>query len=440
LGRYDEALEVLERAAEVYRESRDPEATARATAQIGRVHRFRGTTDEGVVRLQPVLDSLAWSGPSQGLASLHAALAHLFFAGGRYADSVEAAERASELARTVGDDRILAEAEVGRGSVLFLLGQVEEGLAVLEEALPLAQRVGDLYTANRALSNAGEGYAHLGDLNRARQYIERALEICERTADMGPLPYVLGSLAEVLFYLGDWEGAHARVDRAAATVSSIGTSWFAAYPPLHLGRLYLAEGEWEEAARSLEVGLTAARQSHDLQALTWAECPLAELDLLEGRPEAALARLEPLLAEQDVERGRLLPLLAWAHLEMGDIEQAERNVVEAVKAAADQHAHLRLVEARRVQGMILARAKRWQEAERSFAEAVSLARGMSYPYAEARALHEHGRTYLLKGDRELAQKQLEEALVIFRRLGAKKDADRTKQALVSLDRSADPAR
>jgi tetratricopeptide (TPR) repeat protein len=128
----------------------------------------------------------------------------------------------------------------------------------------------------------------------------------------------------------------------------------------------------------------------------------------------------------------MLPMLAWTHLEMGDVEQAEREVEEAVQAAVGERLHLRLVEALRVQGMILAGKERCEEAERSFAEAESLARSMPYLYAEARALHEHGKMHLQKEDGESAQKRLEEALEIFRRLGARKDVEQTEQALAEL--------
>jgi uncharacterized protein HemY len=47
---------------------------------------------------------------------------------------------------------------------------------------------------------------------------------------------------------------------------------------------------------------------------------------------------------------------------------------------------LALVELPRMLGMMLTRQRRWDEAERAFEEAVSVARSVSYPYAEARPL------------------------------------------------------
>ena len=47
---------------------------------------------------------------------------------------------------------------------------------------------------------------------------------------------------------------------------------------------------------------------------------------------------------------------------------------------------LALVELLRMHGMVLARQRRWDEAERAFEEAVSVAGSVPYPYAEARPL------------------------------------------------------
>lgn len=63
--------------------------------------------------------------------------------------------------------------------------------------------------------------------------------------------------------------------------------------------------------------------------------------------------------------------------------------------------------------MVLQRQGREDEAHTVLTEGLGLARALPYPYAEARVLEEMGRA--------------EEALAIFRRLGATKDAGRLEQ-------------
>jgi hypothetical protein len=65
---------------------------------------------------------------------------------------------------------------------------------------------------------------------------------------------------------------------------------------------------------------------------------------------------------------------------------------------------------------------------------------MPYPYAEARLLHVYGLMHAQKGGPEPARERLEAALALFRRLGARKDAERVEQAIgaLSQNRSAQP--
>ena len=75
--------------------------------------------------------------------------------------------------------------------------------------------------------------------------------------------------------------------------------------------------------------------------------------------------------------------------------------------------------------MVLTRAGQRAQAVSSFDEGLNLAHSMPYPYGEARILVELGR--------------LDEALVLFRRLGAAKDVERTERALARSQQSAGPS-
>ena len=82
--------------------------------------------------------------------------------------------------------------------------------------------------------------------------------------------------------------------------------------------------------------------------------------------------------------------------------------------------------------MALVRQGRRPEAARSFEEGVTLARRMPYPYAEARALHEWAAMDAASGDGAQARARLQQALAIFTHLGARKDVERTTEALAAL--------
>jgi adenylate cyclase len=430
-GRYDDALQRLEPAAEIYHRAGDLEAAGRVTAQMGMVHRWRGSAEDGVRLVQPMIEALEPVGPSPALASLHVALAQLQFLAGRYRDTLSAAARAAEVAQAIGDTRLLGEAEERRGTALTVLGRPEEGRRVLEETIPLLEESGNLAVLWRALNNAGYACEQQGRIHDQLRYVRRSLEVAERIGNPDEIAFVLGNLGDTLLTVGDWPAARASLERAMVYLQQTDHTVNAAYPMGFLGCLALREGRWDEAAGTLEEALELSVEAAARRAQEQVQIYLAELDLRRGQPEQARARLEPLAAEEDSDPG-IAPALAWTYVELGNessLERAAQIVAQVVNRSEEQGHHLPLVEAFRVQAMILTRRRRWAEAQRAFEEALRRARAVPHPYAEAQILYELGTALLERGESEAARAHLRDAERIFRGLGAQTDLERALQAL-----------
>jgi uncharacterized protein HemY len=207
-------------------------------------------------------------------------------------------------------------------------------------------------------------------------------------------------------------------------------------PPLVLlGRLCLAEGSWDEASRFLEEGRSAAQGSASIGLLLAAHALLAEREILEGRPDAHCVRLAALLAAagQDLWFDAYVqPTLAWAYLAMDEVAVARAVVGQAVRRARAVTYRRGLVEALRVQAMVATRQGRWEDAESSLDEGLSLARSMADPYVEGRLLHVYGTMLAREGQPVPARQRLEEALAILRRLGARKAAVQVESSIAAL--------
>jgi tetratricopeptide (TPR) repeat protein len=167
-GRYDEALEVLERAAELCRTVGDIEGEARATEQIGHVHYHRGTIRAGYVRALAVVERLEQlpeaSRPQSALADLYHVIALDLYPTGRYTEVLAAGERAAQLARAAGDERSLAISGWARGNPLSMMGRWAEARRVLEETLPTFEAMGDTWWLAHPIGNIARTYVHQGDL------------------------------------------------------------------------------------------------------------------------------------------------------------------------------------------------------------------------------------------------------------------------------------
>ncbi|CAA9466152.1 MAG: hypothetical protein AVDCRST_MAG58-3500 [uncultured Rubrobacteraceae bacterium] len=123
---------------------------------------------------------------------------------------------------------------------------------------------------------------------------------------------------------------------------------------------------------------------------------------------------------------------AWAYLELGDEGRAEEVVQEGIERARAQGNRLALVELLRVRSMVLVRRRRADEAEGVFQEAVSVARLLRYPYAEARSLYEWGLMQTGRPETKQGWDRLEEAAEIFRRLESRPYLELAQKAMAGL--------
>jgi tetratricopeptide (TPR) repeat protein len=436
LGRYDTALQFLDRAAERYSQVQHLEGQRRCLAQIGQVHESSGSFAEGIDRLQAALATLDGSGPSEGLAAIQTELAFLFFRSGRYAEQLTAAERACQLAREAGSDRLLAQAELARGYALVWTEHPEQFRPAMERVAALSEKIGDLSTGALALGALVGSYADAGELEQAATAAERALQIEEQLGDRSGVAFMTYVRGLVAYWSGAWDQATSEFERSLAIYREVGSNQHAMIPTFGLGMVLMGRGDWEAGSRDLEEHIAMARQTGDLRWLHAAEALLAERDILDGHAEAARTRLQEALDIPDLTRtatATVRTALAWALLELGDTAQASELITEAVDAAAAQGGRRLQAETLRVQGMVLTCQHRWEDARRSFESALSISGDTVYPCARARVLHEYGTMLAASGDHQDARIRLADAVALFRRLGAQKELERTQQVLALLD-------
>jgi tetratricopeptide (TPR) repeat protein/transcriptional regulator with XRE-family HTH domain len=434
VARYDEAIAALEEAEHLHRELGDLEGQARALAQLGYAHTRQGTPSAGISRVQPFLESFAAVDLSvRGRATLRFTLATLYNNSGRYAEELVAAEQAVDLARSLADDALVAQAQAVHGMALMLLGRPDEAVPALEEATSVGETVGDLLTLSRAFMHLMGIHVRGGAFAQARVYGERARKYVEQSGDPALTTLVYCNCGSAAYLAGEWDQARALYQQAAEAIREVRLSHAASAPPLGLGQLCLAEGKSDEAVRLLHESMAFAQSSNILSVLRPAQAALAERDLLEGRPGAALQRLTPLLdrhpGQEEAEVTPLLPLVAWAYLEMERDEMAAKVVAQSLTRAFASGQPLVVPDALRVQALLALRQRRWSEAKSALDQALVAARTMPYPYTVAKALCVYGLLYQQKEDPERARERFAEALTICRRLGERLYAAQVERAI-----------
>ncbi len=437
-GRYDAALAALEPAVSVYDATGDHDSVARITARIGSVHGLRKTAREGLARVQPLLAQA--HAPSPGVVALHEALVELLFVSGRFDEMLRAAERAVDLAGTVGNARLLINVTEQRSRALAQIGRSEEALRGYRDACALAQAGGGSGRGSRVLPRSLGNLAYLqflcGAFEAAAASNQQALAHAERIGDLDVVAHQTVMRASYAFFRGAWTQARADGERSLALRREMDAPSLVAGALNVLGHVADAEGHWDEAVGYLTAAVVAAEECADRPMLRATHWILAERDLREGRPADAQARLTPLLDRpgmEELEVTLFLPTLAQAYLEMGQVARATAVVQQAIHRTRGQELRFILVDALRIQALIAIRQGHGPEAQTALDEALALAHAMPYPQGEARVLAVYGAMHLRQGERAQARVRLEAALEILRRLGAHAESDHLRQIVATMD-------
>ncbi len=189
--------------------------------------------------------------------------------------ALEAAERASSLARSIGAFWLLMPSELALGLLDLSAGK---DAAALDHLVPwLEERDGvTLHRSlvTRALSNAVEALIGVGELERAAT-LAGQLEEHARTL---PVPSAIAAAARcralVLAQDGDVDAARASIEHAFAAHAAL-------HEPFELARTHLAQGSIERRAKQKADARAALRQAEaifeDLGARLWLEKTQREL-------------------------------------------------------------------------------------------------------------------------------------------------------------------
>jgi tetratricopeptide (TPR) repeat protein/transcriptional regulator with XRE-family HTH domain len=438
-GRYDAAITALEGALAGYREVGDAEAVARVTGRLANAHYRRGTSHDALGELAGMAEgdlALAPGAASPGTLTWWEGLLLLLYAEGSYAKMVTLGRSLAQAGRAADNSQMQAIGTRVEGGALIHLGRLAEGSALMAAALPAYPQPGD-ERAVQAASLLGAAYLSMGSLDHCAALCERMLAAAERAGDQLVIAMNTAMLAGVCYVRGDWDRGRDLAGRAlrcfAASSSPVAVRWVGLLAPA-----LIWHGAWNQARAYLEGSLQTAR-SVQLVSIEWtALTHLADLDLLDGRPQDAVTRLRPVTVDRPLPAVEdltwdtpveLLSVLAEAHLQVGALDRARAYAGRAVDHARRMGAWVQGIRALEVHGMVLARDGHHDLARAAYQEGLDRARAMPFPYGQARLLHAHGLLDRQQQDHAAAHAKFAQALAILERLGADNDAGRLRQAI-----------
>ncbi len=251
-------------------------------------------------------------------------------------------ERATLLARSLGDARTLS---IALGSLAFALqrtGKLEEAQAAYEEALESAQTAGDAGTVATTRLNLATVAKARGDLAKALLHLEAAVDMGRRAGRVATLRQALLNLANLDLYLGRLSRAHVSIEHLSLERDQL--------PPQMRAQLLALEAELAmksgdpARAESLcaacgDAYMTLGRPVDAAEAII--EGALAALARASSSPsrdlvvdiEGRVSEAERLLGESDAHRAALLLVKARLRTRSDDTVAATALFDQAIEAA-----------------------------------------------------------------------------------------------------------
>lgn len=419
-GRPDEATSALERAFAGYEASGQPGEAARVAMGLAyqAFRRQAGSIGAGwQARAERLLEAEPDS-PYRARLAVFQAVGSLL--AGRFAEGIEHADRAIELARSLHDPSSNFMAMSFKGLGLVLSGDWRAGLPLIDEAATAASSGQlDLRVASDIYCNTISACRSVGDLKRAGEWADEG-ERWMRQQSVGGYPGVCRvHRAELKMLRGSWTEAEQEARQACDELERFHMLDSVGYAHYAVGEVRLRMGDIDGAAEAFE---RAYEFGHDAQpGLALVHLARGEIDEAARSIGRAVAATTGTGVDDRTTRARLLPAQIDIALAAGDLETAGPAVAELESIAADFQQPLFEAGALTARGGLLLGEDRPSEASPVLGRSWRLWRETDLPYESARARLRYAQALAADGDLSGAHRDLRAARGVFERLGAKAD-------------------
>jgi class 3 adenylate cyclase/tetratricopeptide (TPR) repeat protein len=262
-GQFDEAHELLQRAAAIWHSLGDTGRLSDALARDAAVHRMHGQPRAAVAAAQSAIATARASGAGLAHARALAVLGWASYALGDAVQARNAYDEALSLARSHGDLRQIALALQDLAVLESRQGRIEQAQPLYEECLEKATQIGLKHTIDAVNLNYGTLLSMHGPFAQARARLERAVKAFGAGGSKPHLAGALQNLGVTETSLGDFEAAQRHLEEARAMFRTLGIRRGEATAAGALGDLLVAQGRYADAKTMLFEALQMRAQAAD---------------------------------------------------------------------------------------------------------------------------------------------------------------------------------
>lgn len=376
------------------------------------------------------------------IARLAIALASMKIMSLELAAAIRHATRAAEHAERAADMSLLAEALALRELASVLSGQ-PLGEPALARALALEDLGKDAWVRPSLLAVAA--YAYAGEMEVARAHLLRVREHLLEAGEAIELPWLHALLAYTSLAAGQLERAEQEASEAERAAAMTGREVARIITLLVRAMIRAMRGDRDGTRADAAEVLALSERTRWPYGAPFVRCALGHLALSQGDPAAAADDLEATVRgveavgafEYPVATG--VPDLVEALTESGESERAAHLTRALAEAGRRRDRPWALATAARCEALLAAAAGDLERAGAAADAALVEHERLAMPFERARTLLVKGRVQRRAGERRAARATLEEALALFRGMGARFWAEKAAAELARIGVRRAPA-
>jgi tetratricopeptide (TPR) repeat protein len=409
---------------------------------------IKGDTEKAKEHHDEALRILEKEPESVELASLFEDAARLYCRTEDETKALSWAEKAIELAKKLNDYEVIANSYGTLGVIFAETGDTKKAIECYDKSLRIALDNGYMDSALRAYNNLAAALSMQEDNEKALEFAERGFELAKKVGAIRWISWIGTGLSSTYMDMGNTSKALPLAEESVALDRKAGNLTNLSYSLNNLGDVYHILGELDKSEQCSREALNLSEKAKNVQQngfshmlLGWLYADKSEYVKAKEQIKKAFDVYEKAGAKFYQAYASLR--LAWVDAELGEIEKAKDSLDETEKFAVEAGDRLLIAAVDAGKGMLFRAQKKWKESIDFFGkslqecEALNARRWQVY-FLSRYVLCEYAQAYLERGqegDREEADKLLNQALEMFQKMGAKKDIEKVEAKMMCLETS-----
>ncbi len=213
-------------------------------AQQGACCYYLGRYDQAVILLEKSLESLRTVGGPRDKILAQYYLGGVAIRRGEYARAEAFALECASLANASGSPLWVARALTMRGSIATSIGKNSDAKGYLQESLAIIKEIGEKRSVALALNNLGTILRQMGELAEARPYFEESLVIAREIGYRQAIALSLSNLGQLAYVLGDSARAWGYFQESLVIARELGSRLLIISNLIYLGDAAIQLGEY----------------------------------------------------------------------------------------------------------------------------------------------------------------------------------------------------